>query len=64
MDFIIDDLASMKRELIQWKDDYERNIIALEDSKKRSEEILRPIQSRITDIDEQIKEQVYLYNII
>lgn len=57
MDFILDDLENMKRELLQWNEEYKRSKISLEEAKKKSEELLKPIQSKITDIDEQIKEQ-------
>lgn len=57
MDFILDDLETMKRELLQWNEEYKRSKISLEEAKKKSEELLKPIQSKITDIDEQIKEQ-------
>jgi len=57
MDYIQEDVAIMTTELHRWEDECRKYEIEVENQKKKTEEILNPLQRELDDIQLQIQEQ-------
>jgi Microtubule-binding protein MIP-T3. len=56
MEFVSDDIESMKKEFERWNAQYMQGASRMEDQKKVTEDELSPFYNKIAEIEEQIKE--------
>ena len=56
MEFVSDDIESMKKEFERWSTQSSQASLRMEDQKKVTEEELGPAYNKIAEVDEQIKE--------
>merc|ERR1712139_693643 len=62
MDYVHDDMEMMNKELEQWKGEYRRKTSSMESESKATEESLQPLQMKLLELEEQVKEQVQKIN--
>ena len=56
MEFVSDDIDSMKKEFEKWSNQYSQATLKIEDQKKITEDELSPAYNKIAELEEQIKE--------
>ena len=57
-----EDFEMMNAELEQWKGEYRRKTSSMESESKATEESLQPLQMKLLELEEQVKEQVQKIN--
>ncbi|GFR12155.1 TRAF3-interacting protein 1 [Trichonephila clavata] len=58
LDFLQEDLDSMKMELRMWKDEHEQNLIALHKEQSATETLLEPLRAQLDDLDQVVQNQL------
>lgn len=64
MDYIQEDVSIMTSELHRWEEDCSKYEIEVEAQKKKTEEILSPLQRELEDVEQQIQEQQLKVSVI
>lgn len=60
MDYVQEDLDSMQKEMVTWKDENEENIRELKMEQTRTNDVLEPLKAKLANIDQQIADQLDL----
>ncbi|GFT03736.1 TRAF3-interacting protein 1 [Nephila pilipes] len=58
LDFLQEDLDSMKMELRMWKEEHEQNLIALHKEQSATESLLEPLRAQLDDLDQVVQNQL------
>ncbi|CAL1299196.1 unnamed protein product [Larinioides sclopetarius] len=58
LDFLQEDLDSMKMELRMWKEEHEQNIMALHKEQSATESLLEPLRAQLDDLDQVVQNQL------
>ena len=58
MDFILEDVGLMASELNRWEEECRKYEMELEADKRKTENILKPLQLELIDLDQQVKEKI------
>ncbi|GBM40921.1 TRAF3-interacting protein 1 [Araneus ventricosus] len=58
LDFLQEDLDSMKMELRMWKEEHEQNLMALHKEQSATESLLEPLRAQLDDLDQVVQNQL------
>ncbi|GFU21276.1 TRAF3-interacting protein 1 [Trichonephila clavipes] len=58
LDFLQEDLDSMKMELRMWKEEHEQNLITLHKEQSATETLLEPLRAQLDDLDQVVQNQL------
>ncbi|XP_055945804.1 TRAF3-interacting protein 1-like [Argiope bruennichi] len=58
LDFLQEDLDSMKMELRMWKEEHEQNLVALHKEQNATESLLEPLRAQLDDLDQVVQNQL------
>ncbi|XP_042900041.1 TRAF3-interacting protein 1 isoform X2 [Parasteatoda tepidariorum] len=58
LDFLQEDLDSMKMELKMWREEHEQNLVALHKEQNATETLLEPLRAQLDDLDQVVQNQL------
>lgn len=64
IDFVTDDIESMNKEYDHWSKEYKSCQVQLVEQQKITEEVVKPLQDELAEIEEKIREQTSKVNSI
>ena len=58
MDFIHEDVGLMASELNRWEEECRKYEIELQEERRKSENVLKPMQLELSDLEESVKDKI------